>query len=616
MKLTIVPRPSGQSLTIPFVDETALASMTLAALRVQLLAEKILTHDAVFLDQGVPVLDRGTNIADNTREDNTLVTEIVVAGPSGPCIEIMSLDKSKELFLYEDWKDDLPIVEASSHVLSLKASAPAGGQPPAASGTDLNVRHAAAPVATSEELETQMLSADEMQTLLQNCGLYPIPLGKATCAALRFGKEDVEFGNERILTCGKVQILSAQQTREDRVCCSFQREAEMWETQLTERTNLGLNMPLLFGIEAASEAKESNHRFQSGESVHLGRVLALPKLEVVLEGLALSPHFVDRIRTVVETGNAVKLLDLLAVSGLFVATHFLVGAKIVARSSKRLVKTTAKNDLKAGFRSATSGLFTTEHTLSTGRAAERTVTSGGETISVKTIGGFGEHSSSTAGKEGGQEWLLSVATEPLWWRVIGFKGEIRTILDYLPVDVQANTQRLLRQYFENRCILKESAMVGGDGGERWTDKQFVNLHTRISGFDTRMNQTIDSVRFRYQNKRAKRCGLWHGWSLEQESSYTFDPRDEIVALEVGWDRTLDHLIFHTRKGDNKASSVGRAKGAKRTHIFKHPRIRGFYGRAGKFPDALGVLYYDLHPDLPHAHRQILLSLEQTLFEDQ
>jgi hypothetical protein len=243
----------------------------------------------------------------------------------------------------------------------------------------------------------------------------------------------------------------------------------------------------------------------------------IAKVEIILEGVSLSDMFVQNVQRLVEARKATELLDLLAISGLFVATGFLVGGKVVARSSKVLKKTSTHSELDISFRNTTSGVFNVEESLTAGHANERTISIGTERVSIKTVGGYGEHNSSEPGKKSGGDWLLSVATEPAWWRVIGYRDEIKTILEYHPADLRKSTKALLRQSFESQLMLKQSVIKGGAGGAAWTDKQIISLHTRLAGFDTQMDQNIDRVRFIYEDvyTRRKRTGSWHGKSEEK-----------------------------------------------------------------------------------------------------
>jgi len=236
-------------------------------------------------------------------------------------------------------------------------------------------------------------------------------------------------------------------------------------------------------------------------------------------------------------------------------------------------------------------------------------------LRVRTTGGFGEGSSSQTDKLG-DNWLVTVATQPQTWRVIGYKDDtLHLTLDYLEPDLQKKAKDLLKTYFESQLVLKKSNAMGGNGGKDWDEQTLAKLNSRIAAYSIRFDQNIDSIQFGYEDRASNQTtkGAWHGASVEKQQDFKVEKHDEIVGIEVGWDKTVDHVVFHMKTGSNLGNVFGRAKGAVKTHTFDQPRIRGFHGRAAHFLDALGIYYYELSNDLKGIHKSALQSLEPHLY---
>jgi hypothetical protein len=91
--------------------------------------------------------------------------------------------------------------------------------------------------------------------------------------------------------------------------------------------------------------------------------------------------------------------------------------------------------------------------------------------------------------------------------------------------------------------------------------------------------------------------------------------DEIVGVEVGFDSTVDHLIFWTKDG-RRYPPTGQYGGekAKKRKVFGQPRIRGFYGMSANYLDGFGVRYLELTKSPGSGvSKSALLSLERYIY---
>lgn len=606
VELNIVTRPDGAIRGGCRMDEQSLHAAKLKTLRQVLAGAGVIKEEEVFLDQGVPV--------DRTREEAIDAIDIVLVLGDWISIEIMSKQAAEYFLRLEAWKEQLPIIDATGYQVTLDKPRRDEYNLGVAAGKEgeNDIRTGPKPAAEARS----ELTVNELQALLNYCRLFPRQLEPATCAALRLGNEEIEFGTSNVITCKKIRILGSETSREDRVRVSQSEDMRRWQTELLDSNNLGIHIPLLFGIKASSARRDERQTFEQGDTVHISRVLSLPKAEVMLEGVDLADEFVQRVRGAVDANSAPGLLDVLTNSGLFVATHFVIGGKVVCRSSTVLNKKQSRSELTRSFRLETTGALVGQKILQSGQKEERVLTAQTHRLNIKTVGGAGEANSGTPGEEGSRDWLSSIATRPETWRIIGYKdAEIKPILDYLPDALKRRAKELLRQYFESKLQPKKSVVQGGSGGAAWDDGAPVNSRQRITECTVMRDQNIDSIRFGYKNQDTGRTvvGAWHGASREEVQQFQVQEGDEIVAVEVGWDVTIDHVILHTRNGDNKGRFIGRGNGAKRTHIFQEPRIRGFHGTAGHFLDALGVYYFNLPETIPKPHRFMLLSLERYLY---
>jgi hypothetical protein len=606
--VSVLPHSGSRRPPSP-VSKAALGAMNLDNLRTALVKERQMAADDRFLDQGVPV--------DPVREKTTNAVEILSGAGICRSVEVMTRKEAEVFEELERWKEQLPPIDAAGYRVSLEKPVVSEYEVSTGAAGGGQVGFGAVTVTPKgSAMAMTALTLDQQEVLLRNCGLYPRPVETAACAALRINTSDVEFGAARIITCERVRILQPQTAREDRVTFSHTRELHRWQMQLVDSSSLAFSIPLLFGLKVTRSRSEETDTLAKGETVHLGKLLALPKAEVILEGVGLSQAYLEEVRKAVRDSSAPALLDILARYGPFVATHFVIGGKVIVRSSTVLGKASTRRELAHSFGVEVATALVTTKVLRSGRQREQVVKGKMHDLIVKTVGGAGEASSSETGQEGGADWLLSVATQPQTWKVIGYKDDvIRPTIDHFPEDLKSRAVELLRGYFESSLERKKSVAAGGSGGTTWDDDKSVTLRNRIAECAVMMDQNIDAVQFTYVNRDSQRPAQspWRGNSREGLYRFTTAADDDIVAVEVGWNQTVDSVIFHTRNGNNMGKFVGRGQGAARTHVFEEPRIRGFHGRSGHFLDALGVYYYDLPNRLPELHRSVLLSLERYLY---
>jgi len=616
------PKGLGGKDKVYQIKELELESMTLEALRTGLQGKGYILPDDRFVDQGVPKTKE--------EESNLTVSDILIKedgeGKTVYNIDVYSKTAAADVLEDDQWQEHTPKVQSSDFKVNLEVPKLADYTPTKDHTTDAGTGFPSTTVPiTQEKARTfSQLEKSEQVSLLKACRLYPRKGAKATCAALRMA-DQIEFCGTNIIKCKQIQLLESHVVREDRVSVSYSEEVSKWHSYLVEASKLGASVPLTFDMTAGGGHSQTDQGFSKGVTVYLSKVLALPKAEVLLEDVEVSSIFVDAVKKAVEKKSGYELMRVLHTHGHFVATHFVLGGKVICTSSKVLKEHWKRAQLGWSFNAQAAGAFKAQGVpveLGGGSSAQSEQSSEDTTIDqhyelmVRTIGGFGEGSSSQTDKLA-DNWLVTVATQPQTWRVIGFKdADLKPTLAYLDESLENEAKAILREYFESQLVLKKSEAVGGGGGKDWDDRGHVKFQNKVAACNIMYDQNIDSIRFEYQDRstRKQSAGDWHGESREKEHPFTVGPKDEIVAIEVGWDKTIDHVLIHTKNDDNQGNVMGRAKGARYTHTFCEPRIRGFHGRSGHFLDALGVYYYDLSKDLNGIHRSALLSLERYLFE--
>ena len=603
-------------------------AMKVSQLREGLQNRKWIYDTDLFVDQGVAI--------EKDKEDTVDVKDIVSEDGDGASrkivVEVHSKDHAKTTQASDKWNEYKPKVDASSYKVNLTKPTLSDFTPTGDLTSELGdglgsvvIRTDGKPVSLSELTEAQQ------NQMLRNCRLYPRETDLATCAALMVN-DRIEFSPRNGIVCKKINIETSPYMRRDAITVSYSETLGKWQSYLVEASKLGVCVPLTFEAQGGGGHSEVDERFESGVEVHVNKTLSLPKANITLENPTLSDELVKAIKMAVDAGSAKRLFDVFANYGYFVATSFVVGGKIHWSSSKVLTETVTRSELKVNFDASASAAVTAEGVpieagagvgLEIGTSDYRKKIKQDFSVDVLTIGGFGEASSSKA-KEIGQNWLITVATQPQTWSVIGVDGAIKPLLEYLPetgeyAGLKEKAKTLLRRYLESNLVLKKSGeMAGGGGGNPWSDEKLVRFGRRISKAVIMAAQNIDSIQFFYKDRGdgTEHAGGVHGDSVERATELRIDDANEITGVEIGWDKTIDHVVFHTKSGNNMNEVYGAKKGAKHTKVFREPRIRGFYGRAGHFLDAIGVLYYDLNESLPKNETSVLLALERYLYADQ
>lgn len=616
LKITRKPEGIGGKDKVHRILKSQLFSMKLDALRKILLDKGYIMPEDSFVDQGVP--------KPKDQEASIDVQDILIGKNNDLSIEVYSKAEATKSTTNDIWKQYVPDIKASNFKVDLQ-------KPNLADYTfsaDQTVKQQGfgsidVPIKKNEAQVFSELAPATQQAILNKCRLYPRPGDLATCAALRVDN-DIEFCAANIITAKAITLVESNTSREDRVSFSYSEELSKWQTYLVESSKLGASVPLTFDSSGEGGHTQTDQKFTKGSTIYLSKVLALPKAEVILEDVGVSKVFVDAVERAVSSDSGHELMRVLHKYGHFVATHFVIGGKVVATSKTVLSEECTRREVAWSFNAQTAAAFTAQGVpveLGGGGGAKGGESSENVTIKqhydlmVRTIGGFGEGSSSQLDKLGGN-WLTTIATQPTTWRVIGYKDdEIKPTLEYLAPDLRNKAKALLRKYFESQLVLRKAEARGGSGGKDWDEMSYAKIQNKISKCTMMYDQNIDSIRFTYMDRSTKKemTANWHGDSREKEHPFAVAEGDEIVGIEVGWDKTVDHVLIFTRSGDNRGNVVGRSKGAKFKYTFSEPRIRGFHGRAGHFLDALGVYYYDLSLDLNGIHRSALLSLERYMY---
>ncbi|AFL89206.1 jacalin-like lectin protein,MAC/perforin domain-containing protein [Terriglobus roseus DSM 18391] len=619
--LNVIRKPSGIGGKDKIIK---ILKSELYAMKLETLAEKLVSRG--FILEGDLFVEQGT-VIDKDRAVGRQVSEILETLDDKYSIELLSKTEAAKSIENDKWRDYVPAIKAADFKVDL--TAPTLTDYTFAKDQTIEEKDGFGSIAiklpaSAKARQLSDMTEAERERLLINCRLYPRKGDDATCAALAM-RDDIEFCGSNVITCKTIRLESSQLSRQDTVNFSYSEEISKWQTYMVEASKLGVSVPLTFGLNAGGGHSTTKQVFAKGVTAHLSKVLSLPKAEVILEGVELAKIFVDAVSAAVAQKSGLQLMKVLGKYGHFVATHFVLGGKIVCTSSKTLTDQNERDELGWSFNASASGAFEAQGVpvelgagggVTKGEKSDITKIDQRYELVVKTTGGFGEGSSSETAKLGG-DWLHTISTQPLTWRVIGFKDEeIRPTLDYLTDEtLKANAKTLLREYFVSQLVLRKSEAVGGSGGDVWSEQSLAKFNNRIAGYNALFGNNIDSIRFTYEDRGngKQTTGEWHGWSKETEHPYTFGNNDEVVGIEVGWETSVDHIFIYTQSGANTSDAKGKKGGAVYSHLFKEPRIRGFHGRAGKFLDALGVYYYDLSNDLGGIHKSALLSLERYLF---
>lgn len=135
---------------------------------------------------------------------------------------------------------------------------------------------------------------------------------------------------------------------------------------------------------------------------------------------------------------------------------------------------------------------------------------------------------------------------------------------------------------------------GGLGGNYFSDGQaggqFSSDNRRLTEVRVRSGAFIDSIQLVYENVIGQKIvSPMHGGSGGTLSVFKLDPGEYITRIsgKHGW--YIDSLLIETNKG--KAKGWGGTGGSANYTYTAAPgsSIHGFFGRSGKFLDAIGVI---------------------------
>jgi hypothetical protein len=129
---------------------------------------------------------------------------------------------------------------------------------------------------------------------------------------------------------------------------------------------------------------------------------------------------------------------------------------------------------------------------------------------------------------------------------------------------------------------------GGFGGSAFTDGQVFDRE--IAEVRVHAGAFVDAIQLVYRDKTGTQyLADKHGGSGGNQQTLTLSPGEYVVEIngKHGW--YIDRLIVKTSKGQHIACG---GKGGAHTFAYAAPpgtSINGFWGRCGKYLDAIGVL---------------------------
>jgi hypothetical protein len=619
LSLTIKRKPEGlgdKSEKKYKVQDTAFNSMKLAELRTNLMALGYIAADDQFVDQGVVI--ETTKEADRDARSITDSDAITVWNKA----EIDKLAaEEKEANRKKDWEARAPKIEVPQ--FSLVPPTVPGHEPARDHTRDAPQGFPGVTPRDGAQVYSQ-LKPEDMLAILTDSRLYPDPKGVPYCAALTVGDE-IEFARDHIVSSKSIRTVGSPYSREDMIDFSYNEEVAKWQRQLVTEASVGANVPMVVGLSGKYVHQDARQTFKKNVEVCLTASIVLPKVRVILDHVSVSEEFTRAVEETLRARDPEELMRRLAASGHLVGTDFLLGGKLMCSTRKVLEEDYSAQKLGHEFSLAAQGSFDAEGvpvTLDAGAGwkdltvQQKTSIRQKYQLKAKTFGGFGESSGSDP-KKLGANWLATVRDSPRTWTVIGIIGEVRPSLSYLAPSLQNEAKTLLRAYFEDKLTVQQ--VVAGNTREKpWAD-DLTNVR-RIAGVNFHTGSLVDGVQTVYDlNNDTQRTSPWHGESrkeLRPDKSFKLEPGDEIAGIEVGFDNTVDHLIFWTKDG-RRYPPAGQQYGgekAKFTKLFNQPRIRGFYGMAAHYLDAFGVRYLELTKPLGSGvKKSALLSLERYIY---
>ncbi|EFJ28272.1 hypothetical protein SELMODRAFT_17953, partial [Selaginella moellendorffii] len=130
-------------------------------------------------------------------------------------------------------------------------------------------------------------------------------------------------------------------------------------------------------------------------------------------------------------------------------------------------------------------------------------------------------------------------------------------------------------------------MWGGAAGDEFSD----GMSRGIRLIQLRHGNRIDMIKVGYDQDGSRITGGQHGGNGGGKVQVALDFPDEYLFQVSGtFDQTINSLIFFTRRKSNDERKQYGPFGKMHGNFFRSGpgRIVGFFGRAGKYLDAVGV----------------------------
>src|SRR5262245_29188065 len=134
---------------------------------------------------------------------------------------------------------------------------------------------------------------------------------------------------------------------------------------------------------------------------------------------------------------------------------------------------------------------------------------------------------------------------------------------------------------------------GGTGGHDFNDPQ--QFPFRIAEVRVHSGRYIDAIQVVYTQEDRGRCfgqraGDWHGGTGgSNQSSFRLDCDEYVVRVAGNYGEFVDSLSVETNKGRSMKWGGGGGKGKFSYTIPEGYMLHGFWGRAGQYVDALGII---------------------------
>lgn len=447
------------------------------------------------------------------------------------------------------------------------------------------------------------------------------------------------WARENAARCSKVRLATPDTTRVDIAVSSYDQHEQQWWKQTVATATFGGGAPLIFDTKGSYKHVASKYSFQKGTKIHLVYSQMIPKVRLTLDTCEVTAAFVTAVQAAVaQPQPAAALLDVLGTHGHFVARDVLVGGRVSLECTKTLKERFDETKVKHEFEQSVAANLSLGGTPGYGGGgAGGSNTQDNSNLDVEqraslrleVVGGDASPVSSQVDTVG-KNWISTLAKTSSWFVCGFYQSSLVPTIDLLPEPLRARCKTVLRDYFTSQLRVKRTTMVGHDENS-WSDE--VQLAgkldtTRVAKVSFRFDQLLDSIQTELQLTNGKpRVSPWRGGGGNQkhEPSFTLDADEDIVAIDVGWDKSIDAIIVHTSKdrefprdapypGMTTYRDRGPAYGGSRAvrwETVSAPRVRGLFGTAKTYIDGIGLQYLTL-AETTRSHA-FLLAIEPYLF---